>query len=86
MISVAGLYATSELLTYDGRIDCVITTEQYVYIIEFKCNQSADIALKQIKDKGYAKGYIADKRKIYLIGINFDTEKKQIEYIIEDNK
>jgi hypothetical protein len=83
MVSVAGLYATSELLTSKWRIDCVITTDKYVYIIEFKCNQSPDVAIKQIKEKGYADRFKNDKRKIYLIGINFDTEKKEIEYIKE---
>jgi len=82
MISTAGLYVTSELLTSKGRIDCVITTDKYVYIIEFKCNQSPDVAIKQIKEKGYADRFKNDKRKIYLIGINFNTETKEIEYKI----
>ena len=50
---------------------------------EFKINQSAKTAIKQIKDKKYAAKYADDKRPIYLLGINFDTEKKWIDdYLI----
>ncbi len=83
MVSVAGLYATSELLTAKGRIDCVIETNGNVYIIEFKCNQSPEVALRQIEERRYAERYSGDKRRIYLIGINLDTKKKRVEYKIE---
>ncbi len=80
MVSVAGLYATSELLTAKGRIDCVIETNGNVYIIEFKCNQSPEVAIEQIEGKEYAERYRGEKRRIYLIGINLDTERREIEY------
>ncbi|MDY4891048.1 MAG: PD-(D/E)XK nuclease domain-containing protein, partial [Prevotella sp.] len=46
----------------------------YVYIFEFKLNSTADIALKQIEDKGYALPYAADPRKIFKVGISFSSE------------
>ena len=41
----------------------MITTDKYVYIIEFKCNQSPDVAIKQIKEKGYADRFIIYKNR-----------------------
>ena len=48
-------------------------------IIEFKLNGTAKAALKQIEDKGYAKPYAADSRKLIAIGINFSSEKGTID-------
>ena len=53
-------------------------TEKYVYIFEFKCDKSADDALKQIEEKGYDQPYLADARSILKIGVNFDSNKKNI--------
>ena len=61
--------------TSKGRADCVIETPKDVYIFEFKLDGSADAALQQIRDKGYAKEYQADSRTIHLIGANFSSEE-----------
>jgi len=68
----------SEVLTSEGRIDCTVETETDIYIIEFKANQNAEIALQQIKDKNYAERFKIKDKKLVLIGINFDTEKRNI--------
>jgi len=74
----------SELLTARGRIDMVVESKDKVFIIEFKANQSAEQAIKQIKEKGYAEQYRIKGKEIILIGINFSTEKKNIsEHLIE---
>ncbi|MDD6842873.1 MAG: PD-(D/E)XK nuclease domain-containing protein, partial [Prevotellaceae bacterium] len=59
--------------TSQGRIDCVLECPDYVYIFELKLNSTADIALKQIEDKGYALPYVADPRKIFKVGISFSS-------------
>ena len=51
-------------------------TEEFVYIFEFKVDKSAAEALAQIEEKGYALPYAADKRKIYKIGVSFDSEAR----------
>jgi hypothetical protein len=56
---------------FDGKKD-------KVYIIELKCNQTAAVAIKQIRDKGYHKKYVQSGRAIHLLGINFDTTKREI--------
>ncbi|MDD6507339.1 MAG: PD-(D/E)XK nuclease domain-containing protein, partial [Prevotellaceae bacterium] len=73
-------YSTvAEKETSEGRIDCVVECPNYVYILEFKLNGSAEAALKQIEDKGYAKPYVTDCRKLIAIGINFSSEKGTID-------
>jgi len=74
----------SELLTARGRIDMVVESKDKVFILEFKANQSAEKAVTQIKEKGYADKYKFQDKQIILIGINFSTEKKNIsEHLIE---
>lgn len=62
-----------------GRVDCIIELKDYVYIFEFKLNGSADEALRQIEEKNYAKPYLADKRKVICIGVNFSSETRTVE-------
>ncbi len=49
-----------------------------IYIIEFKCNQSAQACIDQIREKGYADPYRQRGKKIILMGINFETEKRNV--------
>ena len=80
IVKMLGFYSTvAEKETSEGRIDCVVECPDYVYIIEFKLNGSAEAALKQIEDKGYAKPYAADNRKVIALGINFSSEKGTID-------
>ena len=67
------------MVTIKNRIDAVLKTEDNIYIIEFKINQSAQKAINQIKEKNYSLKYKDDKRPINMLGINFDTEKKFVE-------
>ena len=62
-----------------GRADCIVETDKFVYIFEFKLNGTADEALRQIEDRGYAKPYAADKRTLYKIGCSFSSETGTIE-------
>ena len=80
IVKMLGFYSTvAEKETSEGRIDCVVECPGYVYIIEFKLDGSAEAALKQIEDKGYAKPYAADNRKVIALGINFSSEKGTID-------
>lgn len=49
-----------------------------IRIIEMKLDKSADDAIKQIREKGYAERYAGDGRPVTLIGINFSSEKHGI--------
>ncbi|RLC94247.1 MAG: AAA family ATPase [Chloroflexi bacterium] len=78
-MSASGGAAQSSVLTSRGRIDMVVTFPDKVYIIEFKCNQSTETALRQIHAQGYAEPYQGSGKKIVLLGINFGTETRNVE-------
>jgi hypothetical protein len=71
-----GLDIVGEDVTNKGRIDLTIKMDQAIYILEFKVDGTS--ALQQIKDKNYAQKYLNDKRDIYLLGIEFDSNEKNI--------
>ena len=71
MISCYFVFVEKE--TSEGRADCVIEAQDYIYIFEFKRDGTAAEAIKQINDKGYANEYAGDKRKLFKIGCNFST-------------
>lgn len=73
-----GFYVHAEQYTSNGRIDLLIETQDYVYVIELKRDKSAEEALKQIDEKGYALAWKFDDRRLFKIGVNFSTEKRNI--------
>ncbi len=77
VVKMLGFYIESEVLTNLGRIDSVIKTKDYIYIIEYKKGASKT-ALQQIKDKKYHEKYIIENKPIYLIGIGFNLSKRTI--------
>ena len=79
IFKMLGFYVEVEHATTDGRIDLLIKTKDYIYIVEFKINESAEAALQQIEDKQYAKPFGHDERSIYEIGVNFSTETRRID-------
>ncbi len=78
MVCASGVNAFSEVLTCDGRIDLVMEFTDKIFIIEFKCNQSAESGIRQIREKGYDQKFKQSGKKIILMGINFDTEKRNV--------
>ena len=77
--------AAAQGFTYDieaaqtaGRSDLIAFHPRGIYIFELKVDESASAALAQIKEKGYAKPYLADGRPIYCIGLNFDSKTRQL--------
>ena len=79
LVTLIGLDAKAEAHTSDGRIDLLIETPDYVYVIELKYDASADDALRQIEDKAYALQFEADGRKVFRIGVSFSSETRRIE-------
>lgn len=77
MISCFTVYVEKE--QSEGRVDCVVETPKYVYVFEFKRDGSADEALAQIENMGYAREYAADGRIIYQIGCNFSSRTGTID-------
>ena len=76
---LAGLYTNVEYHTSRGRIDLVLQTDSYVYVMEFKLDGTAEQALQQIEDKQYALPFAKDSRRVYSIGVNFSSETRNID-------
>ena len=74
-----GFYVEVERHTNDGRMDAVIQTADYLYVIEIKVDKTADVALQQIEDKHYADPFAVDSRKLFKIGINFNSSRRCID-------
>lgn len=74
-----GFYVDVERHTTNGRMDILMQTPDYIYILELKINKTAAEALQQIEEKGYAQPFANDNRKIFRIGINFSTGTKLID-------
>ena len=77
LMSVYTVY--TEKVQSHGRVDCIVETPDYIYIFEFKLDGTADEAMRQIEDKGYAREYESDCRKLYKIGAVFSSETGTIE-------
>ena len=78
LFMLLGQFVQCERHTWQGRIDCVVEVEQYIYIFEFKRDGSAKEALAQIEKMGYDKPYAADPRKLFKIGVNFDSSTRML--------
>ena len=79
IMELLGEYVQAERSTSNGRIDLLLQTKDYIYIVEVKIDNSAEAALQQIEDKGYAKPFVDDPRKLFKIGVSFSTANRRIE-------
>ena len=79
VFKLLGFYTQVEYKTSNGRIDLVLQTPDYIYVMEFKLSGTAQEALQQINDKGYAQPFEKDPRKLYKIGVNFSNETRNID-------
>ena len=79
IMELLGEYVEAERHTSNGRIDLLLQTKDYVYIVELKIDNTADAALRQIEEKGYAKPFANDPRKLFKIGVSFSTADRRIE-------
>ena len=77
LISCYTVYTEKQLS--EGRADCIVETPKYVYIFEFKLDGTADEALQQIKDKGYATAFAADPRPLFRIGASYSSKTGTVE-------
>ena len=74
-----GLYVQAEYRTINGRIDLLIGTKEYLYIIELKFNGTAQQAMEQINNKEYSLPFEQQGRQIIKIGANVSKETRNIE-------
>ncbi len=78
IFKLLGFYVDVEYMTTDGRIDLVLKTKDFIYVMELKVDTPAEKALAQIDSKEYLLAFAADRRKLYKIGVSFSSEKRRI--------
>lgn len=84
LILLLGINVETEHKTSDGRIDLLITTDKYRYVIELKVDSTPEEALRQIEDKDYTLQFATDNRQIIKIGASFSTVTRRLTgYLIQ---
>jgi hypothetical protein len=78
-VKFAGFQIGAEIHTQQGRTDAALEAKDKVLIFEFKFNENAQVAIDQIKQKKYYQFYQDRKLPIYLLGINFNGDKRAID-------
>lgn len=78
LLRLIGFYVEVEKRTSDGRIDILIETSKYVYVMELKVDSTPEDALSQINGKNYSLPYASDNRVLYKIGVNFSKKTRTI--------
>lgn len=79
LLSLIGVETETEVHTSDGRIDLVVKSSDFIFIIELKFNNSSDAAMEQIENKHYELPFLKDQRRIYTIGLNFSTKTRRLD-------
>ena len=85
IFNLMGAYMTVEEESAIGRADAVVHMPDAVYVFELKFDGSAEEAIKQIDDKGYLIPYSAGGKRLFKIGVNYDSAQRTIsDWIINE--
>lgn len=77
----------AEYRTSNGRIDLLIKTTDFIYVIEFKLDVPAKEAMNQIEFKGYDLPFASDKRTVIKVGVSFNRETRNIgEWVVSTGR
>ncbi|MCO6478720.1 MAG: AAA family ATPase [Phaeodactylibacter sp.] len=77
-LNATGMFVETEVSTAKGRVDAVIHSDETIYVMEFKLDESAESALRQIREKRYGSKYLGRDKEILALGINFSSELKAV--------
>ena len=74
IFNAIGCRVEMEKMIATGRIDMVVETSTFIYVLELKLsnNGGVDAAAEQIKAKQYAEPFKADKRKVIALAVELD--------------
>lgn len=80
IFKLMGQFVQTEIHCLKGRADCIVHTKDSIYIFEFKLMSAgtAEDAIAQIKENGYAAQFKTSSKKIILIGSSFNEEERTI--------
>ena len=68
-----------------GRADAVVYLPNATFVFELKYDGSAEASIQQIDEKGYLLPYSAEGKRLFKIGVNFDSDQRTItDWIIKE--
>ena len=73
------LNVESEITHHKIRLDLKLETDEHLYIIEFKLNETVEDAMAQIKNKKYTQSYKNSPKTVHLVGINFSKTERNVD-------
>ncbi|MBE7527654.1 MAG: ATP-binding protein [Burkholderiales bacterium] len=75
-----GLDIVVEDTTHHGRIDIAVIFNAHIYLFEFKVVELVPEghALEQLKEKGYGEKYKSRNEPIYLVGVEFSKDNRNV--------
>jgi putative lipoic acid-binding regulatory protein len=69
----------SEVTKHKGRLDLIAESDDYIYLMEFKLDGTSTDAIEQIKNREYATAYENSDKTVFLVGVNFSKEERNVE-------
>jgi hypothetical protein len=80
LFTLMGEYVEMERASAQGRADLILKLPDVVYVFEFKMigSGTAEEALAQINDKGYAIPYSAGGRRVVKVGAEFSEKERTV--------
>ena len=81
-----GYMVEEEDNTNTGQLDLSVILPDKILLLEFKLKQNGDAtsALAQIKNKHYPEKYLSHQKPIYLLGISFDPDKRNLDSCLSE--
>lgn len=77
--SLMGATVLGEVHSSKGRADAVLELPDAVVVFEFKYDHTAESALEQAEEKLYAGPFMNENRPIYLVGVNYNSQERNID-------
>ncbi|NJO02823.1 MAG: hypothetical protein HC880_15095 [Bacteroidia bacterium] len=84
-LSLMRSFIRAEVSQSKGKPDAVVFTDTTIYVMEFKMDDSAEAAMKQIREKAYVKPYLKLGKPVKAVGIHFNSGQKAIDAWLEEN-
>ena len=79
ILSMLNVYVRTQVKCAGGRVDMVIWMPDTIYVFELKVNDTAENALKQIDEKGYAIPYQSEGKKVVKVGVRMNSDTRTVE-------
>ena len=76
IFSVLNVYVRTQVKVAGGRVDMVVRMPDTTYVFELKVNGTAQEALEQIDQKGYAFAYQTEGRQVVKVGVRFNADTR----------